>query len=175
MKRFVMFCVVFWVIVVLSGCGAALPLVTGAVTGAAASGSEIILTVGTVVVGILGFPGDTIPLDKLRATEPELWADLTTEVRLRSLPMVMSVDHAEIRHGVGIVDTVNKCFDQYGAIRTFVNKTTGRVAEICQDGPQFMIRIKDATGDLVTAFMKEKMRFIEQVTQYLINRGYILK
>jgi hypothetical protein len=82
--------------------------------------------------------------------------------------------HAVERHGDDAF-TVSHCLNEHGAMQTWLNKDTGRHAEVCQVGPEkFGIRISvNELKDTITQFIKNKMTRIDQVEQYLMNRGYV--
>ena len=82
--------------------------------------------------------------------------------------------HAVQRHGKDAF-TVSRCLNEHGAMQIWLNKETGRQAEICQVGPiKFGIRISvNDLQDTITQFIKNKLTRIEQVERYLTNRGYV--
>lgn len=87
----------------------------------------------------------------------------------------LSSSHAVLRHGNSAY-AVRNCLTDKGAMQTWFNPTTGRTAKICAVGDaQFGIQIlENVNGTMkeVTAFIKDKMSRIEQVTNYLRNAGY---
>ena len=95
------------------------------------------------------------------------------QASLQEQIMLADVAHAEARHGEGIVDMAEGCIKSRGIIRQMMNPGTQRIAKVCQmeDG-RFITEILEDTGDLVTAFIKEKMKTIDQVVRYLTNGGY---
>lgn len=80
--------------------------------------------------------------------------------------------HALERHGVEAVMAHN-CINNGGTVQgTFIQSQNGRKATICQIDNLFYIYIEEDSGDEVTSMCKNKMTRLEQVKQYLRNRGY---
>lgn len=78
--------------------------------------------------------------------------------------------HALERHGNEAV-MVKQCLDQNGPLQIW-QQPNGRVAKVCQlDNGQYGILIEDANGNNITAFVKNKSRTLQQVMQYLRNKG----
>ena len=82
--------------------------------------------------------------------------------------VLFSLAHAMERHGNDAVAVCNQ-----PPIMQLINPTTDRQAHICPmpDG-KFGVKIVAKDGDTVTAFVKEKMKSVEDVVRYLNNRGY---
>jgi hypothetical protein len=82
--------------------------------------------------------------------------------------VMFSLAHAMERHGDDAVAVCNQ-----PPIMQLINPTTDRQAHICSmpDG-KFGVKIVAKDGDTITAFVKEKMRTVEDVVRYLNNRGY---
>lgn len=82
--------------------------------------------------------------------------------------VLFSLAHAMERHGNDAVAVCNQ-----PPIMQLINPATDRQAHICSmpDG-KFGVKIVAKDGDTVTAFVKEKMRTVEDVVRYLNNRGY---
>jgi hypothetical protein len=79
--------------------------------------------------------------------------------------------HALQAHQVHALQ-VQKCMDDNGPIQVW-QRANGYRANICEIEPgKFGIEIVDEHGEHVTSFVKDKMHCLEQVTKYLINRGY---
>lgn len=80
--------------------------------------------------------------------------------------------HAIEKHGQEAV-IVSQCadFPQF----KMVNPETGRIASICLTPDGWGVYIAEADGRNVTAFLKNKLRSIEQVIRYMQNRGYQMK
>jgi hypothetical protein len=79
--------------------------------------------------------------------------------------------HAIIRHGT-IAEEIRRCIEQQGPLQTWQNPLTGRSAMICQL-PSGMFGLQICEGEQeVTCVPKEKMSRLEQIYQYLKNRGY---
>lgn len=80
--------------------------------------------------------------------------------------------HAVERHGISASDAAF-CFSGGGAVQLrATNPLNGRCATIAWMAEHFYVRIQEADGREVTMFCKEKMSCLEQVKQYLRNRGY---
>jgi hypothetical protein len=81
---------------------------------------------------------------------------------------LFSLAHAMERHGNDAITVCNQ-----PPIMQMTNLQTGRNAHICSmpDG-KFGVKIVTKDGDTITAFVKEKMRTLEDVVRYLTNRGY---
>lgn len=92
-------------------------------------------------------------------------------------PMDMDNPHPEEKHGMVTNLRINACFDNNGTMMTLMNHTTGRRADLCKlpDG-QYGVRISESNGNgglrIVSQFLKEKMKMLEDVLRYLSNRGY---
>jgi len=79
--------------------------------------------------------------------------------------------HAVERHG-SEAENVRKCLENFGGIHMFYNPYTNRFAEICfLDTGKFGIQITEEENE-VTSFIKNKMRTLKQVINYLENTGY---
>ncbi len=87
----------------------------------------------------------------------------------------LASSHAVARHG-GSAIVVRNCLNDKGAMQTWFNPTTGRTARVCLIGDTtFGIQILEDVNETmreVTAFIKDKFTRVEQVAQYLKNRGY---
>lgn len=83
--------------------------------------------------------------------------------------MLFTMSHAMDRHGE---DTVNAVCNA-PSLKNMVNNSTGRSADICLlENGLYGVKVCDSDGCVVTAFLKEKMKSLEDVVRYLINRGY---
>ena len=85
--------------------------------------------------------------------------------------------HAVTKHGTeGAL--VRQCMEDTGPLGVYSHKTDkSRELWLCQiDDGTFGIQIRknlaDGTQDEITAFIKNKMRRLEQVLQYIQNSGY---
>lgn len=79
-------------------------------------------------------------------------------------------EHAVERHGTE-AEIVQACIEKNGAIQEWL-QPNGRLARVCQlDDGKFGIEIVDEEGNNITAFIKNRMRTLEQVEQYLANKG----
>lgn len=83
-----------------------------------------------------------------------------------------AISHAIERHGADAV-SVKNCLNQNGPAQVWYQPTNQRWANICQVGDLFGMQITNGIGDEITAFIKNKMRRLDQVEQYLTNRGYV--
>jgi predicted negative regulator of RcsB-dependent stress response len=80
--------------------------------------------------------------------------------------------HAALKHGVS-ADQAAFCFNGGGELQlSATNPRNGRCATVATMLSKFFIRIQEPDGNEVTMFCKEKMQCIDQVKQYLRNRGY---
>lgn len=80
--------------------------------------------------------------------------------------------HAALKHGVSAEEAAF-CFSGGGELQlSATNPANGRCATVARMVSKFFIRIQEPDGNEVTMFCKEKMQCIEQVKQYLRNRGY---
>lgn len=87
--------------------------------------------------------------------------------------IVLFASHAFARHGLHAV-AVRVCMHSDGPIETWQHPD-GRQADVCRIWTgNFGIQITRA-GDEITAMVKEKMRTLEQVQNYLKNAGYLPK
>jgi len=78
--------------------------------------------------------------------------------------------HALERHGDEAL-LVRQCLQRNGAIQEWL-QPNGRIARICQlENGKFGVEIIDDQGRNITAFIKNKMRTLEQVEQYMRNKG----
>lgn len=85
---------------------------------------------------------------------------------------VMVNAHAIERHGSDAV-YVKECQASSGNLESWFNPDTQRSANIvCLPEGKFGLEICEEDGSMVTCFIKEKMKKLEQVYQYLQNRGY---
>ena len=81
-------------------------------------------------------------------------------------------NHAVNKHGIKAV-TVIECYRKDGAIQVWKNIDTNRTAKICMvSNEKIGVIIEEENGDPVTAFVKEKLKNISQVNNYLLNCGY---
>lgn len=77
--------------------------------------------------------------------------------------------HGVSKHGNDAV-RARECYEN--GVKRF-NPATGRTAWACQtSGGDFGVVIEE-NGRIVTSFIKEKLRNMEQVLKYLANTGYI--
>ena len=92
-------------------------------------------------------------------------------------PMDMSNPHPEEKHGLVSNLRIDACFQNNGTMMSFRNRDTGRRADLCKlpDG-KFAVRISEQSEGgglrMVTQFIKEKMKDLNEVVRYLGNRGY---
>ena len=90
-----------------------------------------------------------------------------------ALENIRQQTHADIRHG-GEAQLVRDCLNNVGPTMTLHNPITHRSAEICKiDFNLWGVYIQEENGDEVTSFVKNKMTRLDQVLQYLSNRGYL--
>jgi hypothetical protein len=79
--------------------------------------------------------------------------------------------HAYERHGFA-VDAILHCWSKGGSVKVMHNPQTGRDAHICRtDGNKFGVVIQE-DNTVITSFVKDKMQRLDQVINYLKNRGY---
>lgn len=82
--------------------------------------------------------------------------------------ILFSIAHATERHGDDAIAVCNA-----DPIKTLVNPVTKRSADVCQlpDG-RLGVKVCGDDGCVITAFIKEKMKSVDDVLRYLANRGY---
>jgi len=90
-------------------------------------------------------------------------------------PSVLYMSHATDRHGFGAQD-VRDCLNKNGTLQVW-NRADGRHAFICQLGERMygiQIAQKDGKGiwHEITSFIKEKLRTLADVEEYLTKAGY---
>lgn len=86
--------------------------------------------------------------------------------------IAFSMAHAVERHGTDAI-VVKTCQETSGNFATWTNSSTKRYANIvCLPDGRFGLEICEGDGNMVTCFIKDKMKRLEQVYQYLENRGY---
>jgi len=80
--------------------------------------------------------------------------------------------HAMDRHSEK-AERVVQCLNQKGSMADLFNPITGRTAHICQiDDGKFGVLVTEGEKQCVTCFIKDKMKQLEKVLQYLANVGY---
>lgn len=81
--------------------------------------------------------------------------------------------HAMDRHSEK-AEMVVQCLNQKGSIANLSNPSTGRVAHICEiEENKFGVLITEGEkSECVTCFIKDKMKQLGKVIQYLANVGY---
>lgn len=92
-----------------------------------------------------------------------------------SIGAVVVSKHAISKHKMDAV-RVHICIANGGEIQRRENKTTNRIARVCQIetelfGIQILEKI-DGEWREITAFIKNKMRTLARVEQYMGNTGY---
>ena len=100
-------------------------------------------------------------------------AKLIIIVAITGILMITVTDHTFQRHGATAQAVIN-CWINGGGVKTLHNDTTGRDAHLCvliDNGKKFGVVIQE-NDTVITAFLKEKMKSIEQVLQYMSNAGY---
>ena len=81
-------------------------------------------------------------------------------------------EHAAERHSEK-AEKVVQCLNQKGSVLNLFNPSTGRTAHICEiEKDKFGVLITEGEQKCVTCFIKEKMKLLEKVIQYLANVGY---
>lgn len=87
----------------------------------------------------------------------------------------LAISHGVERHGEAAL-TVRNCLNRGGEIQRWQNENTGRIARVCQIGPEtFGIQIiEEIEGrwEEITSFIKNKFRCVSKVERYLQNTGY---
>jgi hypothetical protein len=79
--------------------------------------------------------------------------------------------HADIRHGED-ARYARECQDKW-EIKMY-NPKTDRYGHICMTSSgKWGVWIVESTGEEVTAFLKEKMKTLDQVIRYMRNAGYM--
>jgi len=113
----------------------------------------------------------TLAIDYPERRNPLFPAAVILILLTLALATIVLQQHAAQRHGVE-ADIVRDCLSRNGALEKWMNFDTGRQALICQvrDNVWGIQIIKDRRE--ITSFIKNKISRIEQVYQYLLNRGY---
>jgi hypothetical protein len=93
-----------------------------------------------------------------------------------NISLDLSNSHAAEKHGTGIIAQINQCFDKNGTMVQMI-RSDGRRAEICKmDNGKYAVRILEDNGTggwrMVTEFIKDKMKTLDEVFRYLSNSGY---
>jgi len=83
--------------------------------------------------------------------------------------------HAIAQHGAK-AEAVYRCINSNGPSQTW-QRSNGYKADVCQVEPgKFGVRIynetPNGTVEEITAFIKDKMKSLEQIERYLVNSGY---
>jgi len=88
-----------------------------------------------------------------------------------TIVFVLSI-HALEKHKTD-AEIVEECLDKNGPIATLTRSSDNRKAIICEVFPgKFGVKIDEESGTNVTAFIKNKLKTLEQVFKYLDNTGY---
>ena len=94
---------------------------------------------------------------------------------LNQIAVDVSSSHGVDRHSSEAL-AVRNCLNERGANQVWENPTTGRRAQVCQiDTFTFGIQIIENHAGIwkeITAFVKNKMTNMGQVSNYLKNTGY---
>jgi hypothetical protein len=81
-------------------------------------------------------------------------------------------EHAAQRHSEK-AEKVVQCLNQKGSVLNLFNPITGRTAHVCEiEANKFGVLITEGEQKCVTCFIKERMKQLEKVIQYLANVGY---
>jgi len=85
-------------------------------------------------------------------------------------------DHATEKHGTDAELVRNSC-NNGGIKEIWQNPKTNRIAKICKiEDNLFGVQVLDENDEIeITAFIKNKMRYIDQIRNYLSNQGYVIK
>ena len=86
--------------------------------------------------------------------------------------LYFSLQHAIEGHGVDAVLAYKCSLGSDNLTQRWERSYDGRRAWVCETPKGWAVVIEEADGDLVTAFIKEKMKNIESVMRYLKNGGY---
>ena len=79
--------------------------------------------------------------------------------------------HAVERHGTAALSAFN-CINHPDAYQ-FFNNETDRVGWACKIEGRWAVAFTTKTGQRITAFFKEKLERLSQVTRYMGNTGYL--
>lgn len=109
-------------------------------------------------------------IHRASAPSPLFWLIVALAAGIITLALV-AVNHADLRHGAEAA-AARDCAERPGTIM-FYNPATGRTALVCLtlEG-KFGVVVMNELGKEVTAFVKNKLKTLEQVIQYLKNAGY---
>jgi hypothetical protein len=84
------------------------------------------------------------------------------------------LSHGYERHGIEAIQ-IDACLRNQGPISVWHNPTTNRFIQLCQvPGGKYGLQVSQEDIGEITAFIKDKMSDLQQVTTYLRNRGYEL-
>jgi len=87
------------------------------------------------------------------------------------LIVAFSMAHAVERHGAEAAE-IKACSEgSDNLLEKWRNPDNGRVYWLCDFAGKFGISIEESDGDFITAFLKEKLKSLEQVERYLSNGG----
>lgn len=84
-------------------------------------------------------------------------------------------DHGASKHGA-VADQITAEIEANGPIQTWCNPETLHIQQVCQINDKFGIQVIkkiDSVPYRITAFLKEKMKTINDVMRYLQNSGSI--
>lgn len=85
--------------------------------------------------------------------------------------IMLSMAHAVTRHGTEAAE-IKACSEgSDNLLEKWVNPDNGRVYWCVDFFGQFALSIEEGNGDFITAFLKEKLKSLEQVERYLSNGG----
>jgi hypothetical protein len=94
---------------------------------------------------------------------------------VEDVTLMQASDHAVQKHG-SVANTIDDICRDTGGVSTMANMNTNRKAVICRlevDGITYYGVSIYEKGKNISSFLKEKMRTLDQVEQYLNNQGYV--
>jgi hypothetical protein len=105
----------------------------------------------------------------ITATQPRTFNPLPLLLAALLLAVLYG-SHAIDRHGAE-ADMVRECVERGGTIQRWAYHDNSRIISVCQlDDGRFGLMITERLRE-VTSYVKNRMTRLEQVEQYLINRG----
>lgn len=100
------------------------------------------------------------------------YTSLEEDLSVALLPDPTFPSHALMRHGAAAL-TAGIC-NASNYTHKFYNKDTERTAYVCLVENKFGVHIFEKTKEEVTAFIKDRMKRVEQIINYMKNAGYDL-
>ena len=134
-------------------------------------GGQIVGELALILVIIAAF---IIVAALLIPPSAQTWLQTAPQEAIRGIAgeIDLSMSHGEEKHGSAAVQ-VRDCLNKTGPVMQWKNPNSRNTARVCQleDG-RYGMQIVNEEGKEITAFVKDKMKTIDQVIKYLRNTGY---